>query len=259
MLVLLGCVAAAYAYGRGVRALWNQAGSGRGVRRWQAACFASGLLAILFALGSPLDEQANQLFAIHMVQHLLLILAAGPLLILGLPLAAFAWAAPEPWRPVLRTLRHLDPLGRPAAAFTLHSLALWLWHVPRFYDAALANPALHVLEHVSFLGSAVLFWWSLLRGGRAGYGMAVLFVFALALQSTVLGALLTFAGGVWYTGHLATTAAWGVSPADDQQLAGLIMWIPGGAIYLASALALFVAWLKHSGRPGPAAQSPVDS
>lgn len=258
MLVLIGCVAAAYVYGRGVRTLWAQAGAGRGVRRWQAACFASGLLAVLFALGSPLDEQATQLFATHMVQHLLLILAAGPLLILGLPVAAFAWAAPESWRPLLRTLRYVRPFGQPVAAFTLHSLALWLWHVPRFYDAALANPALHVLEHVSFLGTAVLLWWSLLRSGRAGYGMAVLFVSAMALQSTVLGALLTFASGVWYTGHLTTTAAWGVNPADDQQLAGLIMWIPGGSIYLASALALFVAWLRQSGRRGPAAHSPAD-
>jgi putative membrane protein len=79
----------------------------------------------------------------------------------------------------------------------------------------------------------------------------------MALQSTLLGALLTFAGGTWYTAHLTTTAAWGVSPQEDQQLAGLIMWIPGGSIYLAAALGLFAAWLKESGTPDPAAHKPA--
>ena len=257
MLVLIGCAAAAYLYGHGLRTVWHRAGRGRGIRRWQAACYAAGLLAILLALGSPLDEQATQLFAIHMVQHLLLILVAGPLLILGLPLAALAWAAPESWRPWLRVTHVAKPLARPAVAFALHSLALWSWHVPRLYDTALSQPAVHVAEHLSFLGTSVLFWWALLRTGRSTYGTGVLYVFALALQSTILGALLTFAPTVWYTGHLGTTVPYGLSAQEDQHLAGLIMWIPGGAVYLASALLLFVAWLRETGTPDPAAHRPA--
>ncbi|HET6317830.1 MAG TPA: cytochrome c oxidase assembly protein [Chloroflexota bacterium] len=257
MLVIVGCVAAAWLYSRGLHALWQHAGQDRGVRRWQAACFVGGLLVLLIALVSPLDELAAALFSAHMVQHLLLLLVAPPLLVLGLPLVAFAWALPESARQSLRIVRYLHRLTWPAAAFVLHSLVLWAWHVPRLYDGAVANPPLHVLEHMSFLGSAVLFWWALLSGARASYGAGVLYVFGMALQSTLLGALLTFAGSVWYTAHVSTTAAFGITPQEDQQLAGLIMWIPGGSIYLACALALFAAWLKESGTPDPAARTPA--
>ncbi len=257
MLVVVGCVATAWLYGRGLQALWQHAGRGRGVRGWQAACFVSGLVLVLGALISPLDELAAQLFSAHMSQHLLLLLAAAPLLVLGQPLAAFAWGVPEQLRSELRVLHGLRPMTRPAVAFVLHSFALWAWHAPRLYDAALDNTALHALEHLSFLGTAALFWWALLSSGRAGYGMGVLYVFGMALQSTILGALLTFAGGTWYTAHLSTTAAFGMTPREDQQLAGLIMWIPGGSIYLVSALALFAAWLRESGTPDPAAHRPA--
>jgi len=255
MLVIAGCVFAAWLYGRGLRALWQHAGRCRGIRTWQAACFAGGLIILLLALVTPLDEIAAALFSAHMVQHLLLLLAAPPLLVLGQPLVAFAWGLPESSRHGLRQLRYLHPLTAPAAAFVLHSVALWLWHAPRLYDLAVADAAVHVLEHSSFLGTAVLLWWALLCSGRVGYGASVLYVFGLGLQSTALGALLTFAGGTWYTAHLGTTAAWGISPQEDQQLAGLIMWIPGGSIYLAAALGLFAAWLKESGTPDPAAHT----
>jgi cytochrome c oxidase assembly factor CtaG len=244
-------------YGRGLQALWRHAGRGRGVRRWQAACFAIGLLTIVIALDSPIDAAAAQLFAAHMVQHLLLMLVAAPLLVLGRPVAVFAWAAPEPARPSFRRLHILYPLTLPAVAFVLHSLALWGWHIPRLYDAAVAEPVLHVIEHVSFFGTAALFWWALLGSGRIGYGAGVLYVFALALQSTVLGALLTFATTPWYTSHLTTTASWGLTPQEDQQLAGLIMWIPGGIVYLGAGLGLFAAWLKQSSTPDPATHTPA--
>jgi putative membrane protein len=238
VLVLIASVFAAAAYSRGLRALWRRAGHGRSVSRWQAALFYLGLPTIVVALESPLDPMAHQLFAAHMVQHLLLMLVAAPLLVLGVPLLSLIWAAPDPSRPRLGKLFLLRraPIG---VAFALHSVALWLWHIPQLYDVALSEDWVHGLEHVSFLGSAGLFWWVLLHGGRTGAGVGVLFVFGLALESTILGALLTFAGGPWYTAHLTSTATWGLSAVEDQQLAGLIMWIPGGLVYLASALALF--------------------
>jgi putative membrane protein len=237
-------------YSRGVWLLWKRAGQDHVIHTWQVACFSGGLLTVLVALESPLDALSADLFAAHMVQHLLLLLVAGPLLVLGAPLVPLLWALPEASRRVLGAwFLRASRLGRPAVAFALHSVALWVWHVPILYDAALKNRPVHVLEHVSFLGTAVLFWWAVLYGGRVGYRSGVLYVFGLALQSTVLGALLAFAPVPWYTGH--RPLSWGMTPLEDQQLAGLIMWVPGGSIYLAAALGLFATWLRVSSRPAP--------
>ena len=249
---LVGIALAAWLYARGVRRLWRRAGRGHVVQPWQAACFAGGLVSLLVALESPLDALSEALFAAHMVQHLLLIVLAAPLLVLGAPLAPLLWALPAASRrPVGAWWHQASWLARPALAFGLHSLALWAWHLPALYEAALASRGVHVLEHLSFVLTAALFWWSLLHRGQAGYGVGVLYVFGLAIESTLLGALLTFSHNVWYTSHLGTTAAWGLSPLEDQQLAGLIMWVPGGVIYLVAALSLFGLWLRESSQPQP--------
>jgi putative membrane protein len=244
---LIGVLLVGALYGRGVFTLWSRAGPDHGVRRWQAACFSGGLLAIVVALESPLDKLSEALFAIHMVQHLLLILVAGPLLVLGEPLAPLLWALPAASRRSLGAAwRSLAFLGRPVVAFGAHSLALWLWHVPGLYEAALRNRGVHVLEHVSFLATAVLFWWAAVHSARLAHGLGVVYVFGLALQSTLLGALLTFSPTPWYTAHLSSTAVWGLAPQEDQQVAGLIMWVPGGSVYLAAALGLLATWLRQS-------------
>jgi putative membrane protein len=243
--VLLGVLLAGGLYGRGVARLWSRAGRGRGVSLQQVAFFSSGLLIVLIALESPLDALAKALLAAHMLQHLLLILVAGPLLVLGAPLPSVLWALPEAPRRGLGALwKHLNGLEKPGVAFALHSLALWAWHVPVLYGAAIDNRAVHTLEHVSFLGTAILFWFAVLKPGRPAFGLGVLFIFGLAVQSSILGALLAFSPTPWYAAHLTSAQQWGLSPLDDQQVAGLIMWIPGGAIYLAAALGLFAAWLK---------------
>jgi putative membrane protein len=243
--VLLGLLIAAGLYGRGVARLWVRAGSGRGVSLQQVTFFSSGLLIVLVALESPLDSVSQALFAAHMVQHLLLILVAGPLLVLGAPLLPVLWALPEASRRGLGALwKNVNVLEKPGVAFALHSLALWAWHIPVLYTAAIDNRAVHVLEHLSFLGTGILFWFAVLKPGRPAYGLGVLLVFALAIQSSILGALLAFSPTPWYTAHLSTAPQSGLSPLEDQQLAGLIMWIPGGAIYLVAALGLFAAWLK---------------
>jgi cytochrome c oxidase assembly factor CtaG len=238
---LVSVLVLAAVYARGVRKVWSWAGRGRGVRVWQAAAFGGGVLAVLVALETPLDALSEALFSAHMVQHLVLILVAAPLLALGSPRVALAWSMPPTrlWR--------LVP-GRASVAFILHAVALWAWHVPILYEAALANRAIHAAEHASFLATGVLFWWTLLH---RGYGVGVLYVFGMAVQSTVLGALLTFARGPWYTSHLGSTAAWGLTALEDQQLAGVIMWVPGGLIYLVAALALFGLWLSAGAGPAP--------
>jgi cytochrome c oxidase assembly factor CtaG len=189
-----------------------------------------------------------------MTQHLLLVLVSAPLLVLSQPYAAFAWALPGRWRPALarkglrrgKLPRSLAFLVLPLFAWSFHASTLWLWHAPALYEWALRNDTAHALEHAFFFGSGLLFWWTLVHGpGRAlSYGASALFVFTMALQSTLLAALITFADAPWYPSYSGTTAAWGLTQLADQQLAGGIMWVPAGMIYLSAGLALIVAWMR---------------
>ncbi|MDQ6669365.1 MAG: cytochrome c oxidase assembly protein [Chloroflexota bacterium] len=246
---LVGVLLSGGLYWRGVRILWLRAGRNHVISAWQAACFGGGLLTVVVALESPLDGLSTELFAAHMVQHLLLLVVAGPLVVLGAPLVPMLWALPESSRRVLGAwLLRASSLGRPGVAFALHSLALWAWHLPSLYEAALRSRGVHILEHVSFLGTAVLFWWAVVYGARVGHRSGVVYVFGLALESSILGALLAFSPTAWYAAHATTTGAWGMTPLDDQQVAGLIMWVPGGSVYLAAALGLFATLLRDTRR-----------
>jgi cytochrome c oxidase assembly factor CtaG len=251
----LGLVA--WLYACGLAEIWRRAGGRKGIRGRDAACFAAGWLTLVLAAASPLHPWGELLFSAHMVQHEILILVAAPLLVLGRPLAVFLWALPPParervgeWsasRPVTAVWRTITG---PLAVFVIHGVALWLWHAPALYEAALQSDAVHLAEHASFFGSAALFWWAMIHGryGRMGYGVAVFYVFATALHSGVLGALLTFAPRVWYPLYAERAGAWGLSPLEDQQLAGLIMWVPSGALFVALGLAFFAAWLGEAER-----------
>jgi cytochrome c oxidase assembly factor CtaG len=129
----------------------------------------------------------------------------------------------------------------------LHVTALYLWHLPVLYQAALGDDLVHALEHASFFGTAWLFWWLILdeKGRRKlGDGAAVLFVFLAGVASGALGALLTFAPRALYPLQALGAGAWGLTPVTDQQLAGLIMWVPAGVVYLLTAAALFLRWMS---------------
>ena len=257
MPVILGLLAlSAWLYRRGARRLWRHAGTGHGLRHWEAAAFAAGWLLLGIALVSPVHELGEVLFSAHMAQHELLMAAAAPLLVLGRPLVAALWSVPVSWRRAAGRWASGEPvrtawrtLTRPVVAWTLHAAAIWGWHAPRLYDAALRSEALHALQHGTFLGTALLFWWALIHGhaARRRYGLAVLYLFTTALHTTALGALLTLASGPLYPAY-GSAQAWGLSPLQDQQLAGLIMWVPGGLAYLSAALILMLAWLKESDR-----------
>jgi putative membrane protein len=244
-------------YARGLRRLWRGAGRGRGVRAINVAAFGCGIGALVVALLSPLDALSDVLFSAHMGQHEILMLVAAPLLVMGKPWLTAAWALPEPWRrPILSRLQR--PVARgpwrlvthPATILVLHALALWIWHIPRLFEGALENETVHAFQHLCFFVTAVLFWWALVQGryGRAGYGAGVLFVFMTAMHSGILGALITFAGRLWYPIYDRRTRAAGMDPLQDQQLAGLLMWIPAGIILIVVGLAFFAAWLGESER-----------
>ena len=249
-------IAIAGLYGLGVARLWGRAGR-RGLSPWSVASFAGGWLVAAAALVSPIAWLSEFLFSVHMTQHTLLMLVAAPLMAFGQPLLAFLWAFGDGRReriaaPVRgpRFLRMWRRLTAPLSAFLLQALALWLWHVPALYQAALASDGVHALQHLSFLLTASLFWWAMVHGryGRQGYGLAVVYVFLTAVHSGALGALLTVAPAPWYAHYVRRAAAWQIDALGDQQLAGLLMWIPAGVVFIVLGLALFAAWMGEAER-----------
>lgn len=253
--VVIPLVVSAVWYGRGLRRMWRDGGVGHGVRRWEAACFAGGWLALVVALVSPLHSWGSVLFSAHMTQHEVLMLVAAPLLVLGRPLVGFLKALPTGWAryavaatgarcwlAVWRTICH------PFVAWLIHAAVLWVWHIPVLFEGTLHDELAHALQHASFLAAALLFWWSIMQGPQRaiGYGAAVLYMFTTAIHSGLLGALITVAATVWYPTYLETTRAWGLTPLEDQQLGGLIMWIPACLVYVVAGLALFAGWLRAS-------------
>jgi len=254
-------------YGWGVWVLWQRLGWGRGVRHWQIGCFLGGWFTLVVALVSPLDGLSETLFAAHMVQHLLLLLLAPLLLVLSRPLTVLVWALPPRLRrqvgaqwPRRGWLRHTwHGLTLPPVVWLLHTALLWIWHTPTLYEAAVVNDWVHLLEHACFFGAAALLWWAVIhpRGGSRRYGIGILILFLTALQGGALGALLTFSPTPWYPIYGLFTRAWGLTPLDDQQLAGLIMWIPPGIFYLGVILALLVAWLAAVERGMERQEPPV--
>jgi putative membrane protein len=247
-LIVVGLVLTAVLYAVGAR---RERGAGAAQQR----AWWCGWLALVVALVSPVHGVGESLFSVHMVQHEILMLAAAPLLVLGRPLVPFLWALPMGWR---RSLGALGParavqaswktLTDPFVSWTVHFAALWAWHIPVLFDATLKNAAVHAAQHLSFLQSALLFWWALIhgRGHRLAYGGAVLYMFTTAMHNSVLGALLTFSPRAWYPAYAATTAAWGLTPLEDQQLGGLVMWVPAGLVYIAGALWFLLLWMRES-------------
>ena len=192
----------------------------------------AGVVVWAAASSPPVHEAAHELFALHMAQHLTLVLVVAPLLALATtpsfaPRAMWATSA--------------------VSVVLLQTIVMWAWHLPDLYEAALGNDQLHVVEHITFVGSAWLFWLLVFGAGdhlrRAGA------VFFTGLQSAALGALLTFASDPLYPSHASGSTSWELTALEDQQLAGGLMWVPPGVVYLAVTLVLFNAWMKRSGRP----------
>ena len=238
----------------GTARLWAHAGPGRGVSAQQAANFALGWLILALSLLSPLDSLGDKLFSAHMIQHELLMIAAAPLLVLGRPLAIWVWALPYAWRRAVGGFFH-SPGWRipwlvvtgPLVAWVLHALALWLWHIPALFEAALKNEAIHTLQHVSFLGTALIFWWSVLgTTSRRSSGLALLSIFTTMVHTGALGAILTLSRTPWYPSYADTTFQFGVTPLQDQQIGGLVMWVPAGFVYIACGLGVATRLFNRS-------------
>ena len=206
------------------------------------------------------------LFSAHMAQHELLMAVAAPLLVLGRPVVAGVWALPPAWR------RRLGAVARQravrgawhavagiGAASVIHGVAVWAWHAPALYQWTLRSDLAHAAQHATFLCTALLFWWAILapRARRTRPGAGVLALFVTTLHTGALGALLALATRPWYPAYIRTTSAWGLTALEDQQLAGLVMWVPASFAYVAAALWILGACLTDRGPGLPALDSRV--
>jgi len=211
----------------------------------RVATFTAGVVSLFLALHSPLHELSDHyLFSAHMVQHLILQLIAVPLMLLGTP----PWAV----RPIVQhniTRNILHAVTSPVTAFLIFNGILILWHMPLLYNAALHNHNLHILQHLMFIGSAVLIWWpifiSLDESTRLAYPWQILYLFLLSLLPAIVGAFITFSGSVLYTFYADAPRLWGISPLYDQQLGGLIMKVAGSLVFWLVLIIVFFKWFNR--------------
>ncbi len=252
--LVIGVTGAVYVIG--LAHMWTVAGTGRLVPADRAAVFLGALVMLAVALGPPMDSYADRNLAWHMVQHIILIWVAAPMLVLGAPLPTMLWALPDRERVVAhRWWRRLHrsiagdrwPLWV-GATLAVSSVTMLAWHLPVLFQAAVRNDAVHATEHASFLLTSAALWWTLLGAvKRLRMGPAVMVVFVAKLPALLLGVGMTFASAVWYP--IYGTGAHGL---HEQQYGGVVMWVAGGTIATGFALALLGMWLVALERSSPA-------
>ena len=238
--IVIPLLAAIVLYGIGSARVWRGAA---------ALAYLTGWLTLVLALLTPFHSLAEHLFTWHMVEHEIIMAVSAPLLVMGRPVGVLLWGLPHAARLGLahaarRSViqRCWSWLTRPLNATLIHGVAIWLWHAPALFDAAVTHEVLHRLQHLSFLVSALLFWYSLLRTSRSGE--ALWHLFFTMLHTSLLGALLALSPRVLYLAQTAHSLAWGLTPLEDQQLAGIVMWVPAGTIYAGAALLFATRWIR---------------
>jgi putative membrane protein len=212
---------------------------------WQVLSFSGALLVLLLVLNGPVHDLSDYyLFSMHMVQHLVLTLIFPPLLLAGIP----TWLL----RPLL-----LQPgvlglgrfLTRPVVAAVLFSISIAVWHLPFFYDLMMRSHEVHIATHLLFMVTATLMWWPVMGPApelpRLPNGVAMLYLFLVGIPMQIVAALITFADQVLYPWYSVAPRTWGLSPLDDQQLGGLLMWIPGNLWLFGAIGVLFFRWARE--------------
>jgi cytochrome c oxidase assembly factor CtaG len=210
---------------------------------------------LTLSLISPLHEAGERSFTMHMIEHELIMLPASLLLASSAAGGVLAWGLPRPlrlslaggWKSPLQSLWRR--LTEPVTATAIQGAVMWAWHAPPLFDRALDSFGWHVAQHACFFVSSLLFWWAMLhpRERGSGYGVSAACLFATSLIGGALGALMSFSSSPWYADYAAMgMTGVGLDPVNDQRLAGLIMWVPGGLVHGAAALAMFYKWLKAS-------------
>lgn len=215
------------------------------VEGWRVVSFALGQVVLFGSLNGPIHHLSDYyLFAGHMVQHLLLNLVWAPLTVLGLPPWLIEAALQVPW--VRRTS---DFFGSLRVKFLAYNGVLYLWHIPFLYDLALANHEVHVVEHLTFMATAVIAWFGLLCSApslpKKSRIAQMVYLFVMTIPMKLLGAIITLADEVIYEGYLQAPRLWGITPMQDQGYGGLLMWLPGGMALWASMIYVFAQWVKE--------------
>lgn len=220
----------------------------------------AGFAALYIALAGPFDAFAAEAFWLHMIQHLVIAMVGAPLLLLASPMPAYLWAMPETVRlgagellrndaPIKRTLRWVID---PRITVPLFIGNLYLWHAPPLFSAALTNDTVHYLQHLSFFVTAALFWWPIIGPApvrsKLSYPQRLLYLVSAVTPSAVLASIITLSRSVIYDGYLGTPDHWNMTALEDQTMAGLILWLPGNALYLAGLTAVFFTWASKESR-----------
>ena len=221
------------------------------VSRKRSWLFLGGWAVLVLSLTSPLHEGGEQSFTLHMIEHELIMLLATLLLAASHAGGALAWGLPAPlrrslagnWKAPLASVWR--KLTEPVTATIVQAIVLWAWHAPALFDRAVDNTAWHAAQHLSFVAASLLFWVAMLDPRRGGYLLSAALLFLTSLVEGALGALMSLSQSPWYSAYAAMgVSGIGLDPTTDQQLAGLIMWIPGGVVHGAAALALLYRWLS---------------
>jgi putative membrane protein len=256
--ILIPAAIVAFFYARGLHE-WKD--RHRSHPWWRTALYYSGLATLVLSIVSPLDSLGSHHFFMHMTQHVLIMLVGIPLILLGAPTTPMLRGMPK-WlrlgvvagvagdsiaRAAWRFLTH------PIIAAVLYTLVVVAWHlVPGWYDAAVTNEAVHYLQHASFAGTAFLFWWNVIDPAplRAsmGYLLRMVYVFVAATAQSLVAAMLALADEPFYDVYVDARRIFSLSPLSDQELGGLIMWIPGQMLHLVVIGALFAVWAVKSER-----------
>jgi putative membrane protein len=255
-LFLLIAGTAAFFYFRGL-ARWRE--RSREHAWWRTACYVTGLALLLLAIVSPLDALAEHHFSLHMLQHEVVMMWAIPLILLGAPTTPSLRGMPR-WlrlgivRPLarrteVRTAYRL--VTHPAVAVAALAAVLWSWHLmPGWYEAAVRHWWLHDVQHISFAAAAFLFWWNVIDPrplrSRIPYIPRMLYIFAAGVPKHFLAAFVTFAGTPFYQGYVDARPILALTPTEDQQLAGLLMWVPSVMMHLVAMGIVFAVWARKA-------------
>jgi putative membrane protein len=232
-------------------------GGAHAVPRRRIGMASLAFLLLFLALGGPLDTFSGDLFFVHMTQHVLLAMAAAPLILGASPMPVYMWALPETMRMGAAELLErggiarivLSFLTRPVVALPLFMGTMWLWHLPGAYQLALRNPYVHFGEHFTMFATAAFFWWPIIGPApvrtRLNYPQRLVYMLMAVTPTAALGAIITLTGHVLYEDYAVAPRHFGMTAIEDLVMAGLIMWIPGNAVYLGTLTTLFFNWAEH--------------
>lgn len=253
---LIYFVVLTFLYIRGLRAFRGKVP----IKKWQILCFFLGVTANAIALSPPVDPLADRLFFMHMIQHMLIVMVGSPLLLFGAPFYIVSRGLSPGFRrkvyfPCIRSrpLRFVHAFcAQPLVSLILFSLNFWFWHIPRFYNWALLNDFIHLIEHATMALTSLYLWRNIIDPyplrSRLHMGFRLLFLGAIMVLSSALAAALTYATTIWYAYEGIPMPQWWAyrwSHLDDQRLGGLIMWVPGGFMTLLAITICFFVWVAR--------------